>query len=80
MTEDREKSNVFCALFSLVFTSKTQLQESQASETYRNIQNKEELPLLERDQVMEHLNNFDTHKSMWSDGMQPQVLREGHSQ
>lgn len=79
VTEETEKSNVLSALFSLVLTSKTELQASQASETYGNIQNKEELPLLERGQVMEHLNKFDTHKSMGSDGMQPQVLREGHS-
>ncbi|XP_009330384.1 PREDICTED: carbonic anhydrase-related protein [Pygoscelis adeliae] len=56
--------------------SKTELQESQAPETHRNIWNKEELPLLEEDQVREHLNNLDTHKSMGPDGMQVQVLRE----
>ncbi|KAK4826401.1 hypothetical protein QYF61_008688 [Mycteria americana] len=54
----------------------TELQESQAPETHRNIWNKEELPLLEEDQVMEHLNSLDIHKSMGPNGMQPQVLRE----
>ena len=74
--EDTEKANVLSALFSLVFTDKTNLQESQAPETRANIWNKEELPLSEEDQVREHLSNLDAHKSMGPDGMQPQVLRE----
>jgi len=56
VTKDTEKPKVLHATFSSVFTRKTTLQESQASETRGQVWSKEYLPLVEEDQVREHLN------------------------
>lgn len=40
------------------------LQRSQISETSAKVQNKEYLPTMEKDQVTEHLNELDMHKSL----------------
>ncbi|GAB0202828.1 mitochondrial enolase superfamily member 1 [Grus japonensis] len=50
--------------------------ESQILEVGEKVQRKEDLPLVEEDQVREHLGKLDIHKSMGPDGMHPQVLRE----
>ena len=54
VTNDTEKAKVLSAAFTLVFTGKTGLQESQAPETRGKVWNKEDLTLVEEDQVREH--------------------------
>ncbi|PKU32263.1 rna-directed dna polymerase from mobile element jockey-like [Limosa lapponica baueri] len=54
----------------LIFTSKTGLEESRAPES------KEDIPLVEEDQVREYLRKLDIHKPMGPEGMHPRVLRE----
>ena len=49
MTNDMEKTEVLNAFFTLVFTSKTCLQESQAPETRAKLWSKEDLPSMEED-------------------------------
>ena len=56
VTKDMEKPKVFNVTFSSALTRKTSLQESQASETRGQVRSKEDLPLVEEDQVREHLN------------------------
>lgn len=56
MTKDVEKPKVLNATFTSAFTRKTTLQESQASETRGQVWSKKDLPLVEEDQVREHLN------------------------
>ncbi|GAB0206374.1 mitochondrial enolase superfamily member 1 [Grus japonensis] len=50
--------------------------EFQTLEVGQKVLQKEDLPLVEEDQVREHLGNLDIHKSMGPDGMHPQVPRE----
>ncbi|KAK4807097.1 hypothetical protein QYF61_018438 [Mycteria americana] len=47
-----------------------------AEETWGKVWSKEDVPLVEEDQVREYLSKLDIHKSMGPDGMHPQVLRE----
>ncbi|KAK4816298.1 LOW QUALITY PROTEIN: hypothetical protein QYF61_014596 [Mycteria americana] len=62
--EDIEKPEVLNAFFVSIFTGKTSLQESQALETSGKVWSKEDLPWVEQDQIREHLNKLDIHKSM----------------
>lgn len=54
-TKDIEKPTALHVTFSSAFTSKTSLQEPQASETREQVWSKEDLSLVEEDQVREHL-------------------------
>ena len=76
VTQDMEKADVLNAFFASAFTSKTGLQESQVPATRGKGWIKDDVPLVEEDQVKEYLSKLDTHKPMDPDGMQPQVLRE----
>lgn len=75
MTKDTEKTEVLNA-FALVFTGKTGTEQSQAFEMSGKVWSKEDLALVEEDQIREHLNKLDKHKSIGPDGMHQQVLRE----
>lgn len=66
-----EDSCVLSAFFTLIFTVKFWLLESQAPETWGKFWSKADLPLLEEDLVKKHLNNLDIHKSLELDGLQP---------
>ncbi|KAK4807239.1 hypothetical protein QYF61_024359 [Mycteria americana] len=68
VTQDMEKAEVLNALFASVFTSKTSLQESQVPETKGKVWSKEDLALVEDDQVREYSS---IHKSMGPDKMHP---------
>ncbi|GAB0209397.1 mitochondrial enolase superfamily member 1 [Grus japonensis] len=69
--EDTEKVELLNAFFASVFTAKAGPQETQTLEVGGKVWRKEDLPLVEEDQVREHLGKFDIHKSMGSDGMHP---------
>ena len=69
VTRDMEKAEVLDATFASVSTGITGLQESQVSETRGKAWSKEDIPLVEEDQVREYLSKLDIHKSMVPDGM-----------
>lgn len=73
VTKNMEKSMFLITFYALVFTDKICLQESWAPE---KVWNKDDLPLVEEDQVREHLNRLEIQKSMGSDRMQLCVLME----
>ncbi|PKU41109.1 rna-directed dna polymerase from mobile element hypothetical protein [Limosa lapponica baueri] len=58
------------------FTAEAGPQESQTLEVREKMWRKEGFPLAREDQVRDHLDKFDTHKSMGLDGVHPRVLRE----
>lgn len=51
VTHGMEEAEVLNAIFMSVFTSKTHLQKSEGPETKGKVWSKEDLPLLEEDQV-----------------------------
>ncbi|GAB0206869.1 mitochondrial enolase superfamily member 1 [Grus japonensis] len=71
VTQDMEKSEVLNAAFASVYSSKTGLQESQVPETKAKGWSKEDLPLVEEDQIREYLSKLDIHKSMGPDEIHP---------
>jgi len=64
VTEETEKVELLSAAFASVFTVKAGPQASQSLEAREEAWRKEDLPLVEEDQVRYHLSNLDTHKSM----------------
>ena len=71
MTEGTEKAKLLNAFFASLFTVKAGPQASQSLEPREKAWKKEDLPLVEEDQVRDHLSELDTHKSMDSDEMHP---------
>lgn len=67
--EDIKKAKVFEASFPQSSTGETSFQEAQVPETSMKVQSKKDLPSMEENQLREHLNRLDMHKSMGSDGM-----------
>lgn len=60
------QKKVINALFTLVFTGKTSLQEFQVSQTSRKkVQSKEDLSSVEQDWVRDHLKKKQTYTSLW---------------
>lgn len=83
VTTDMKKTEVLNVFSASDFTDKICLEESQAPPTTRKVWSKEELSLLEEEQVREHLNRLDVQsstgcilKSVGPNGTQPQVLRK----
>lgn len=65
-TVDLVTKKVINALFTLVFTGKTSLQELQVSQTSRKkVQSKEDLSSVEQDWVRDHLKKNQTYTSLW---------------
>ncbi|GAB0208357.1 mitochondrial enolase superfamily member 1 [Grus japonensis] len=69
--EDTEKVELLNAAFASVFTAKADPQESQTLEVGEKVLRKEDLPLVDKDRVRDHLGKLDIHKSMGPDGMHP---------
>ncbi|GAB0204188.1 mitochondrial enolase superfamily member 1 [Grus japonensis] len=67
--EDIEKVELLNAFFASFLTAKAIPQESQTMEVGERVLRKEDLPLVEEDQVREHLGDLDIHKSMGPDRM-----------
>lgn len=65
---------VLKVFFVSVFTSKIVLQESQVPETSKIIWSKEDVPLVEEDEVKEYLGTPDTQRFMGSDRIYRQML------
>lgn len=76
VTEDMKKTEVLNVFSASDFTDKICLQESPALATTAKVCSKEELSFVEKEQVREHLNRLNVHKSMGPDGTHPQVLRK----
>jgi len=54
LTKGGEMTEVLTAAFTMAFAGKTCLQQSQAPEIHGKVWSKEDLPLVEEDQIMEH--------------------------
>jgi len=76
VVEDTEKAELLNAFFASVFTTKAGPQASHSLEEREEAWRKEDLLLVERDWVREHLSKLDTQKFMDPNGMHPRVLRE----
>lgn len=66
---DVEKAEILNAFFTLVFTSKTGLQKCQTLETRGTIWSREDITLVQEDQVREYLSKLNAYKSMGPNGM-----------
>ncbi|PKU44703.1 rna-directed dna polymerase from mobile element jockey-like [Limosa lapponica baueri] len=76
VTEDAGKAELLNAFFASVFTAQASPQEPWTLEESEKVWTKEDLPLVEEDQVREQLRRLDIHKSMGPDGIPLRVLRE----
>ncbi|PKU44717.1 rna-directed dna polymerase from mobile element jockey-like [Limosa lapponica baueri] len=76
VTEDAGKAELLNAFFASVFTAQTSPQEPWTLEESEKVWTKEDLPLVEEDEVREQLRRLDIHKFMGPDGIPPRVLRE----
>lgn len=59
-----KKASVLNAFFTLVFTGETGIQQSQTPKKRGKVWSKEDSPLVEEEQVREHLDRPDIHKTM----------------
>ena len=74
--EDMKKPEVLNAVFGSVFISKTSLQKSQAPSTRVKTQSKEDLLLVQEDQVRESLNKLNIPNKSWENWL---ISSRGHS-
>ena len=70
-TQDAEKVELLNAFFTSVITAKAGPQASQPPEKRGQTGTKEDLPLVEKEWVRDHLCKLDPLKSMDPDGMHP---------
>ncbi|PKU44861.1 rna-directed dna polymerase from mobile element jockey-like [Limosa lapponica baueri] len=76
VTEDTGKVELLNAFFASLFTAQATPQEPWTLEESEEVWTKEDLPLVEEDQVRDQLRRLDIHKSMGPDRIHPRVLRE----
>lgn len=72
--KEMEAVQVLNALFTLIITGKTNLQQSQVSETTTEVQGQVNLSLMEEDQLRGYLKNTDMYNSLGPAGMHLQGL------
>jgi len=73
---DMEEAEILNDFFASVFTGKCSSHTAQVAGGEGRDWEKEEPPSVGEDQVQDHLRNLKVHKSMGSDEMYPQILRE----
>jgi len=76
VTKEKEKAEVIIDLLASVFSDKgSSHTELVADSNDKNLE-KEDLPAVCEDQVLDHLKNLEVHKSVGPNKIYPQVLRE----
>lgn len=70
-TEDAEKLEVLNAFFTSVFAVEASPPEYLTQETREKVWTEEDFPLVEENQIRDHLGKLDIHKSRGPDGMHP---------
>lgn len=73
-TKDIGKTELLNAFFASVFTAKASPCKSQTLEGREKAWKKEDLPLVEGNQVRGHLDRSDNHKSLGPNGTHPQII------
>ena len=76
VTKEKEKAEVIIDLLASVFSGKGSSHTDLVADSNDKNLEKEDLPAVSEDQVQDHLRNLKVPKSMESNKIHPQILRE----